>query len=168
MFDNRKIINLILLLIVISVVALPFIPMSKDTFLAGKYKTIKIGPYEIYAKIGLRENNKRISMEGFSYFEYSEKQLSKNGCLLKITVKIENYDGENLSCSSSNSSCTYKNDGMGRLSLYFYNAPIKTQTYVFSLLPKDGEISELCEGSKSLVHKIRYRRSSWWERAMSV
>jgi len=177
MFDNRKIVNGILGLIVIGAVAFPFVPMSKDTFLAGKYKTIKIGSYQIYAKIGLRENNERSSMEGFSYFEYSEEQLLKDNCLLKVSIEIDDHDinssksraaGGNFSCLSSEESCTYKNEGMGRLSLYFYNAPIHSQTYIFSLVSKNGQLNTLCDGTNSITHKIRYRRSSWWERAMSV
>lgn len=180
MFDNGKIINFIFALIIISAVSSPFIRMSKETFLAGKHKTIKIGSYKVDLSIGLRENKDRTEMEGFSYFEFSDEKLSKANCLLKVSVKIDDYSGsnlnspisratgENLSCQSSQESCTYKNEGMGRLSLYFYNAPIKDQTYTFSLISSDGHVNEMCEGSKTITHKIRYRRSSWWERAMSV
>ena len=160
--------------------ALPFIPMSKETYLSGLNKTVSIGDYKVKSRIGLRYNKSKGKMNGSSYFTYSKTKLDEDGCLLEVSVKIENYSaldfnvvpprnkGGNLSCLSSNRTCVYISEGEGRLSLYFYEAPITPQTYIFKLHSKDGVENNKCEAEKSITHKIKYRRSSWWQRAMSV
>ena len=169
--------------------SLPFLPITGHTYLASYEKSTKLGPYEIDVKIILSkayENKEQINISG--YFYYPAKKLIEDGCLLEIDVKIEgltpqkypnhvvgteherNFPKENKFDDTSNdvNKSISELESKNRLTLTLYDEPKVEQIYSLNLKPISELNREFCEAKMEIKHKVKRRRASLFDAAMSI
>lgn len=168
----------------------PFLPITGHTYLAPYEKNTRLGPYEIDVNVVLSEayeDKSKMNVSG--YFYYPAEKLKEDGCYLKIDVTIENqtqqeypnhvvnteyeknFPRENTSDDSIddlNKSIAELNSDDQRLTLTLYDEPKVEQIYRLSLRPLSDEKSEFCNTAVEIKHKVKLRRASMAELAVSV
>jgi hypothetical protein len=116
-------------------------------------------------------------------------QLENDGCLLEVSVNFENLEAnkypirvsnseyeknfkpQNTKCNSLDDSCqTYKHlsTETRRLHIKLYDQPLVPQTYTFLLKKRDDESKGKCDAEKTFEHKVRSKRATPFDLAMSV
>lgn len=170
--------------ILLGTCSLPFLPISGHVFLKNYEQAVRLGPYDIEARILLFENRDKRDMRISGYFTYPAKEMIEDNCFFEVRANLEgqtlqeypahvvgteyekNFPIETISDSSINSD--FRGREYGRLILTLYNEPIVEQTYTLSLQPFSSENKDICIGTKIIKHRIRRYRASPFSIAMGV
>ena len=176
--------------LVLGTCSLPFLPITGHAYLASYEKNTKLGPYEVDVKIILSEaygDKGQMDIDG--YFYYPAAKLIEDGCFLAIEVKIEgqtqqeypnhvvnteyerNFPRENIfddSINELNKSIARLSSKKHRLTLTLYDEPQAEQIYTLKLRPISEVNREFCDATVEIKHKVRRRRASFAQVAMSV
>ncbi len=181
---KKIIINSFVSALVLGSCAVPFLPITQHIYLKSYNKTVKLGAYEIDARIILSENTNNNDMRISGYFEYPATELLKDGCYIEVSVEIEghttekypahvintkherNFPVEKFSDNSLGKS-SYS-DGKHRLDIMLYNEPLVEQLYILNLKPIAEKDQKSCTVTKTIKHKVRRARASMFDAAMSV
>ena len=149
---------------------------NQTTYLNSFEGIVRLGHYDIDARILLSENPDKTNMRISAYFKYPAQKIMSDGCVFEVKVDLEgqtpqrypdhvvgteyeqNFSIEKISATSVNDSVDV-ND-FRRLILILYNEPVVEQTYILSVKSKSDNNAELCQAKETIIHKIGYHRSN--------
>ena len=174
---------------ILGICSLPFLPITGFEYIESYEEIIKIGSYEIEAYVVLNDKFEDGKMDVSGFFRYPMSQIENDGCLLEVSVNLEgyipkkyptrvintkyqkNFSPQNRTCNSLDDSCqTYKylSNETRRLHLSLYDQPLVSQIYTFELKPKSDKAQGICNAIETFEHKVRYKRATPFDVAMSV
>lgn len=175
-------------ILVLGTCSLPFLPITGHVYLKSYENKVKLGSYDIDVRILLSDTSEG-QMNIHGYFSYPAAKMLEGGCYVEVSVEIEgqtpqeypnhvvnteyekNFPKENVFSNSigiSSQSNVENNMEKRRLILNLYDEPLTEQVYTINLKPISRKNHDTCSATKTIKHKVKYRRASPFDVAMSV
>lgn len=169
--------------VLISICALPFLPIKRHFLLKTYDDPITLGSYEIAPQIRLDRIGKLSEINIDAQFKYPAAQIFEDGCIFSVEVVLKGqtpqtypkyietpedrmgFRVENIHVDSRNDQPS--DFGNQTLILTLYNEPMVKQTYVLKLEPRVIGTTDNCDASTQITHKARHIRTSHFTAALT-
>ena len=169
--------------VIISICALPFLPIKRHFLLKTYDDPIELGSYEIAPQIRLDRIGKLSEINIDAQFKYPAAKIFEDGCIFSVEVILkgqtpqtypkdtktpEDRVGFRIENIHANSETDQLNDFADQtLILTLYNEPMVKQIYVLKLEPRVVDGANNCYASTQITHKARHIRTSHFTAALT-